>query len=662
MKKVDLSIIIVNYNVKAFLLNLLSSLEMALKDYKSEIIVVDNASEDGSVEAVRKKYPKVNLIASNENLGFGKANNLALKKAKGKYIVLINPDTIVKENSFSNLIKFFEETPEAGIAGCKVLNPDGSLQLACRRSFPGPWTSFTKVSGLSRLFPKNKIFARYNLTYLDEDSTYEVDAISGAFMMLRKEVYEKVGGFDEQFFMYGEDLDLCYRIQKSGYKVYYVHTTEIIHYKGESTRRSNLDETKVFYGAMTLFVKKHFSSSFIVRLVLESAILLRKFVAFLNIYSLVIVSIVLDFLFFIIAMVLAEKFYISDKWLGFPIEVRPWIFVLPALLQILISGLMSVYRKNTLSVLKTLTALPIGFLLLTSSTFFLKQYAFSRAVILITYGLALSFFIFWRFIAKVFFKIGVASDSHKMRTLIVGTGAKASELALKLKNSISSNYHVVGLIGLSRTQIGELVGEFEVLGYNDNINRIIIEKKIDKVIFSSDEIKFDQMFSAVSISRGSNVEFLVAGHEQEYLVGKSAVTLMDNIALLKVDYNISSWILRFLKRGFDLGFSTTILFLVFPFIYCFRLITKRSGDFINFICGVPSVMIGKKSFVGPKSESHLSDLYLGKIGLTGLWYTEQIDASDSDETNKLNIYYARNQNVWLDLEIIGKSLAKMLSS
>ena len=252
----DLSIIIVNYNVKEFLQNLIHSIEKASSNLTKEIFIIDNASDDGSVDFIKEKFPQIKLFANQKNLGFGKANNIGLKEATGKYILLINPDTIVAEDTFEKMIQFFESNKNVGLAGCKILNPDGTLQLACRRSFPGPWTSFTKVTGLSSLFPNSKIFARYNLTYLDENQTYEVDAISGSFMMMRKEVYDKVGGFDEQFFMYGEDLDLCYRIQKAGYKVFYVHTTQIIHYKGESTKRSSLDETKVFYSSMHLFVKK----------------------------------------------------------------------------------------------------------------------------------------------------------------------------------------------------------------------------------------------------------------------------------------------------------------------------------------------------------------------------------------------------------------------
>ena len=187
----DVSIIIVNYNVKEFLQNLLHSIDKSISRISKEIIVVDNSSDDGSAELIRAKFPKVNLIENKSNVGFGRANNQALEIAQGKFLLLINPDAIVSEDTIQKMISFFNANIDAGLAGCKILNPDGSIQLACRRSFPGPWTSFCKVSGLSNLFPNSKMFARYNLTYLNENDTYEVDAISGSFMMMPAEVYKK---------------------------------------------------------------------------------------------------------------------------------------------------------------------------------------------------------------------------------------------------------------------------------------------------------------------------------------------------------------------------------------------------------------------------------------------------------------------------------------
>lgn len=658
---IDLSIIIVNYNVKEFLMNLLDSIRKAVNNLSVEVIVVDNASDDGSVDAIKEKFPEVKLIVNEKNIGFGAANNLALKEAKGEYLLLLNPDTIVREDTFIEMIKFFKTHPDCGIAGCKVLNPDGTLQLACRRGFPGPWTSFTKVMGLSKLFPKSRFFAKYNLTYLDENQTYEVDAVSGAFMMMRKEVYEKIGGFDPQFFMYGEDLDLCYRAQKANYKVYYVHSTEIIHYKGESTKRSKIDETKLFYDAMHLFVKKHFSSSLFVEGILQLAILFRKLLAFAYVYKLAIFSIVFDFIFFSISVYLAEKIYANEHWRGFPEYVIPWIYFIPALIQISISLLSSAYQKNSVSVLRSIISLFYGFIILSALTYFLKQFAFSRAVVLITYIFALVLFSVWRIFIKVVFKLGLISESKKARTLIVGNNAKSNELALKLKSNITSLYQVIGFIGLNRKLIGEKIGNYKILGSLENIKKIIIDEKIERVIFSSEEISFEQIFSVVSDCQGLNVEFMVAGKELNYLVGKSSVTMLDDIPLLKIDYNISSFGHRITKLIFDYALSLIlILLLVYPFIFLLQKFSSKKNAFYNFILQIPEVLKGNKSFVGPKSTSYYGDLFVGKTGLTGLWYVENVDEDDRDELKSLDIFYARNQNIWLDLEILGRTITKMI--
>jgi O-antigen biosynthesis protein len=654
---IDLSIIIVNYNVKEFLLNLLESIRKAAKNISMEIIVVDNASDDGSIEILTKKFKNVKLIANKKNVGFGAANNQAMEIAKGKYFLLINPDTIVREDTLTKMIEFFEETPNVGIAGCKVLNPDGTLQLACRRSFPGPWTSFTKVTGLSKLFPNSRLFARYNLTYLNEDETYEVDAISGAFMMMKKEAYEKIGGFDEQFFMYGEDLDLCYRTQKACYKVFYVNSTEIIHYKGESTKRSSIDETKIFYEAMHLFVRKHFSSSFIVESILQMAIFFRKLFAFLNIYKLVLLSIIIDFSAFALAVFFAEHIYSKVTWNGFPEFAKPWVYFIPALIQVLISSVGGAYKKNSFSILQTLVSLLFGMIFLSALTYFFKQVAFSRAVVLITYSIAIALFLFWRIVLKVIFKLGLETDTRKSRTLIVAGESKAEELAKKLKSSLTSLYHVVGLIGFTRKSIGTQVGNYKTLGTLDNIKKIIADENIDKVIFYSEDFSFNQMFAIVAECHGMSVEFLVAGKELDYMVGKSSITMLDDIPLLKVQYNISSLLNRAIKRTFDFVISLLILFLVFPFIYLFTKLDSKKSQFIRFILGIPKVLIGKKSLVGPRDSAFLGELYVGKTGLTGFWFIENLLDADKEEIKKLDIFYAKNQNIWLDLEILGKTLS-----
>jgi GT2 family glycosyltransferase len=654
-----LSIIIVNYNVKEFLKNLIDSIKRASINLNTEIIIVDNASDDGSIEMIKEKFPDVVLIENKINVGFGKANNQGLRIATGKYILLINPDTLVAEDTFTNMIKFFDTQPDAGMAGCKILNPDGSIQLACRRSFPGPWTAFTKVTGLSTLFPSSKLFARYNLTYLDENQTYEVDAISGSFMMMRKEVFEKVGGFDEQFFMYGEDLDLCYRIQNAGYKIYYVHTTQIIHYKGESTKRSSIDETKIFYHAMHLFVKKHLSSSLVVEMILRLAIAVRTFLAFIGKKRLIIIGVVFDFIVFNLCLYFAEQLYMSYKtdWAGFSPESLPIIYSVPALIHITVSAFAGSYRSNNLSILKVLFSLMLSFPLLTSLTFFFKQFAFSRAVVIILYSLAFFSLSLWRLIFRTAFNNLFKSEFQKQkRTLIVGTDFSTQQLANKLKQKKTDLRSIIGIIGNSNKQIGEKINSFEVLGTVQNIKKIIRDFKINEVIFSSTASSYTQMMQIVSALKKEDVEFLVVGDDQDFIVGKTAVSIVEDIPLFEVKFNVSDFKMQIIKHSFDFIVAFIVLIFIYPFIFFKCKISKKKSDFDIFILKTPKVLIGKFSFVGPKNDIIDQKIFLGKKGITGFWYYE---TNEKDEIEKLDFYYAKNQNIWMDIEILTRSLKKM---
>ena len=654
----DLTIIIVNYNVKEFLQNLIHSIEKASSNLTKEIIVIDNASDDGSVEIIKEKFPSIKIIENKLNVGFGKANNQGLAIAKGDYILFINPDSVVSEDTFDKMILFFKEHPNCGLAGCKILNSDGTLQLPCRRSFPGPWTSFTKVTGLSNLFPKSKIFARYNLTYLDENQTYEVDAVSGSFMMIRKEVYDKIGGFDEQFFMYGEDLDLCYRVQQSGYKVYYVHNTQVIHYKGESTKRSNLDETRLFYDAMHKFVKKHLSSFPIVEIILRSAIGFRKLFAFLGKRKLALLTAAADFVFFNFSLFIAEKIYKNfTDWVGFDPDAYLVIFTIPALIHILVSTLSGVYRKDVMSVLRNIGAIFISFFILTSATFFFKQYAFSRAVVLIAFLMFLLITVLYRITLKLFFRVGIRLDGAlNRRTVVIGTDSEAIIIAEKLKMQKSDVHSFIGLIGKTSSEVGREINGFSVVGSINNIKNVFADKKINEVIFSSGELSYTEMMSIVSASKNDSVDFKIVGSDMNFVVGKSSVSMLYNIPLVEVNYNISSPSVRTVKIIFDYFISLLVLFSLYPFIYLSTKLSNKQTDFRKFVLSVPSVLSGNKSFVGPKKSDSFGNGDLGKEGLTGLWYIDDGSFSDSD---KLDFYYAKNQNIWLDLEILGKTLNKM---
>ena len=255
------SIIIVNYNVKFFLEQCLHAVRRAGHGLPLEVIVVDNCSTDGSLPYLQTRFEEVVFIASNSNMGFAKACNLGLQQAKGDYILFLNPDTLLAEDTLEVCLDFFKTHADAGALGVRMIDGAGHFLKESKRAFPSPVTSLFKLFGLARLFPHSRVFGRYHLGHLDVHKDHEVDVLAGAFMMIKKEVLDQVGAFDEAFFMYGEDVDLSYRIQQAGYKNYYLAQTEIIHFKGESTKRGSLNYVRMFYSAMSTFVKKHYGGS-----------------------------------------------------------------------------------------------------------------------------------------------------------------------------------------------------------------------------------------------------------------------------------------------------------------------------------------------------------------------------------------------------------------
>ena len=263
---VDLSIIIVTYNVKDLLRRCLESVRDNSGGLNVETFVVDNNSHDGTAEAVRREFPEVRLIESATNGGYAYANNLALrevlKRPDGempRFALLLNPDTWLPPGSLEAMVRFMDDHPEAGVSGPRLMRPNGKLDLACRRSFPSPEVSFYRMTGLSRLFPKSRRFARYNLTYLDPQKVVELDSVVGAFMMVRGSILRQVGILDETFFLYGEDLDWAYRIKQAGWKVLYNGEVEVLHHKGESSRQVQTKARLEFYRAMLIFYRKHYA-------------------------------------------------------------------------------------------------------------------------------------------------------------------------------------------------------------------------------------------------------------------------------------------------------------------------------------------------------------------------------------------------------------------
>lgn len=275
----DVSVIIVNYNVKYFLEQTLKSAMEALAGIESEIIVIDNNSDDDSIEFLKPGFPEVKFIENAENVGFSRANNIGIKLAQGRYTLILNPDTVIGKDAITGCIQWMDSHSDCGGIGVRMVDGNGVFLPESKRSFPSPWVSFCKMFGLAALFPQSSLFAKYHLRYLDEKKPHKIDILAGAYMFIRTDLLQKIGGFDEDFFMYGEDIDLSYRIVEEGYFNYYIPRT-IIHYKGESTRKDSIRYVRVFYEAMLIFFRKHYPNySVLYSFFIKTAVFLKAFFA-----------------------------------------------------------------------------------------------------------------------------------------------------------------------------------------------------------------------------------------------------------------------------------------------------------------------------------------------------------------------------------------------
>lgn len=273
-----LTVVIVSYNVRDYIAQCLLSLTRALQGLEAEVYVVDNHSHDDTVAYLREQFPEVTVIASNHNLGFARANNIAIRQTQGNYVLLLNPDTIVAETTISEAVAFMDDHPEAGGLGVRMLRDDGFDAKESRRGLPTPSVAFYKMSGLCSRFPKSRRFGHYYMGYLPWDEPAQIEVISGAFCLLRREALDKIGLLDEDFFMYGEDIDLSYRLLKGGYQNWYL-PAKILHYKGESTQKSSFRYVHVFYDAMLIFFRKHYAhASLLLSLPIKAAIYGKAFV------------------------------------------------------------------------------------------------------------------------------------------------------------------------------------------------------------------------------------------------------------------------------------------------------------------------------------------------------------------------------------------------
>ncbi len=642
-----LSVIIVNYNVKHFLEQCLHSVYKAAKGIETEIFVVDNNSVDGSAQLIREKFPDLYFIENKENVGFSRANNQAIRIANGKYILLLNPDTVVEEDTFSKVIGFMEKHPEAGGLGVKMIDGKGAFLPESKRGLPTPWVAFYKMFGLSKMFPNSRKFGKYHLSYLSENEIHEVDVLAGAFMLMRKETLNKVGLLDETFFMYGEDIDLSYRITLGGYKNYYFPETTIIHYKGESTKKGSLNYVKVFYNAMIIFARKHFSSgnAGIFAFIIQMAIYFRAFVSiakrgFERIY-LPILDALLVFLGFLFITPYWETthFEKADYYPPEFMQIVVPVYIVFWLLGIFFSG----GYKIPVSLYKLVRGLFWGLIsILLVYSLVDERFRFSRALIILGSAWAVLILVLFR-LTFHWLKIKQFRLDIKRfkRIAIVGHSTEATRVKHLLENTQIQS-ELAGFIALDYSDKGQ-----NYIGQLDQISEIIRINRINEIIFCAENLSSAQIIRAMLDLTQLEVDYKIAPPESISIIGSNSIHTAGDLYVVNVNA-ISKPSNKRNKRILDILVSF-ILLVISPFIIW---MFKRKS---NFTGNILRVISGKKTWVGYISEpgifENLPVLKKGVLSSASLFAELQLD---TEKKSQLNMIYAKDYSITTDLEILLK--------
>ena len=652
--RMKLSIVIVNYNVVYFLEQCLLSVYQAIKGIDAEVFVVDNNSVDGSVEMLQAKFPDVQLIVNKENLGFSKANNQAIRQAKGEYILLLNPDTVVELDTFSKTIVFMDETEEAGALGVKMVNGRGDFLPESKRSLPVPSVAFYKIFGLTKLFKKSHHFGKYHLTYLNADEIHSVEVLSGAFMLLRKSVLDNIGLLDEDYFMYGEDIDLSYRIIQSGYKNYYFPHTRIIHYKGESTKKSSINYVFVFYRAMQIFAKKHFSqkNATLFNLLINMAIWFR---ASLSIAKRLVFRLLVPLLDY--ALIYTGILALAHYWEYTVLQPKASsfsdIFLFVVLPIYAFIWTISIYLSNAYKKPISFQKLNQGIIggtvfILIAYSMLGEDYRFSRAIIIL--GAVWTFFAtnLWRyFIHKLNLKSYPVGDRHSSRMLIVGDKQETDRVA-SLLNMTTIRRDFLGFINCDNAAGKDV----HFIGSISQLKNIIVIYQIGEVIFCSKNLSAKEIISIMADLQDTNLEYKIAPPESSYIIGSNSINISGDMHVLDIN-SIGKKGNRRKKRCFDLFLST--FFFVFSPVLC--LFVRRRKMFFH---NIMYCFLGRKTWVGyypvpNDSQNKLPKLKKGVLFPIDSFNLEQLNAETIQQVNHL---YARDYKITNDLIIVWKGFRK----
>lgn len=593
-----LSIVIVNYNVSYFLEQTLLSVRRAIEKagMPTEVFVVDNNSVDGSVAMVRARFPEVILLENKHNPGFSKANNQAIHQAGGEYVLLLNPDTVVEEDTLRDCADFMDAHPEVGGLGVKMLDGQGRFLPESKRGLPTPLVAFYKIFGLARLFPKSRTFGRYHLGYLDKDKTHPIEVLSGAFMWLRAKALDQVGLLDEDYFMYGEDIDLSYRLLQGGWKNYYFPRARIIHYKGESTKRTSINYVFVFYRAMVIFARKHFAPnragifSFLINL----AIWLRAGLAVGEQFARKAAPLLVD-----AALIYGGMYFLKTYWEEnhkYVATPYPPGFMLAAVPMYIVVWLTSAYLSGAYDkptkTSRTAWGIFIGTVLISAASNFLDAYRFSKALIILG-GV-------WSVIALIGRRLLVHFIRHRDLRLnerrqkdiaIVGSAAESCRVRHLLETA-GVQVRIIGYVSPFAAETETEPPPDDLLGELRQLPDIIRIYRLDELVFCGKDLSASQIIALmVRLPPSPPISYKILPEDSEYIIGSSSKDTPGDYYALNITLKLFQPQQIRNKRLLDIA-SSLLLIVGMPLLIWFE--TQK----LSFMRNCVRVLLGSRTWVG----------------------------------------------------------------
>ncbi len=637
------SVIIVSYNVYPFLDNCLRSVQQALKGIDGEIIVVDNASVDRTTTFVKEYFPQVRLIPNTDNFGFAKANNQGIDISQAEFVLLLNPDTILSENTIKECLSFMDQHPKTGAVGVKMIDGGGRFLPESKRGFPTLRASFMKMTGLYHLAPRSSFMNSYYQGHIGENETGEIDVLCGAFMFIRNSTLVQSGNLDEDFFMYGEDIDLSYRIRETGQSIVYLPTTSIIHYKGESTRKSSLNYILTFYQAMLIFTKKHpeFKGQ---QFLIKIAIYLHGLVQFIRQTVITWWPPLLDILlfagsFFVVSKLWAiyyfgDPHYFQDAFYYFNIPLYTFL--------ILVSLFICGAYDRPFTKKSSWLGFAWGMLAILVVYAILPTHLRTSRMVIVLGGLLFTFLmILTRWKISPWKSSDNEGTHHEVRKAIIVGGKQEAN---RIKELINRSHDLIDIVGIVSPDDIMSESDSEFLGPFSQLQDIIRVHQVKEVIYSAQDVPFSKFTGSMS-ETGPGIRYMLAASTTMNIVGSMSSQTEGESYAIRVDFNLSHAASKRAKRIFDVILSI-LLFLLSPLL--FFLAAPRNHFFNNLLL----VLTGKKTWVSyHPNDPLLASLPKIKKGILSPVHPVTEDNA-SRRVSHIHYVYARDYHWTSDLSII----------